>query len=394
MSDFYQRTIYPSLKEHLSVREVTVLTGMRRTGKTTLIRQLLSEIPSKNKLSFDFENIADREFFLQKNYDAIPIALAARGLDMKSKLYLAIDEIQLAPNSPSVIKYLYDHYDIKFLVTGSSSYYLKNLFSESLAGRKKIFELYPLDFGEFLTFKGVSHTVGDFSERNFLSSEYERLRTYYEEFIRFGGFPEVVLAANDARKKDLLTDILSSYINVDIATLADFRRKDIIYSLMQMLASRVGSRLDYAKLARNIGVSPVTVKNYVDFFEQTYFLARLPVFSRSPDRAIVKAKKLYFSDNGILNILAEVSGGTQFENAIFTQLRHHGELRYYALKNGREVDFILDGKTAFETKETPAKTDVRSVHSLALKIGIEKYRLVGRFASPTWGEYVWGGEIR
>ncbi|MBI2120882.1 MAG: ATP-binding protein [Parcubacteria group bacterium] len=390
---FFKRKLYSSLKDHLSTPEVTVLTGMRRTGKTTLIKQLLSEISSENKVYFDFENIADREFFSQKNYENIPFALSGRGLDMKIKLYIAIDEIQLVPNSPSVIKYLHDHYDIKFLVTGSSSYYLKNLFSESLAGRKKIFELFPLDFGEFLVFKGIPHSSRDFSESAFLFSEFERLQIFYEEFIRFGGFPEIVLALDDARKKDLLIDILSSYINIDIATLADFRRKDIVYSLMQMLASRVGSRLDYAKLARNIGVSPVTVKNYVDFFEQTYFLSRVPVFSRSPDKAIVKAKKLYFSDNGILNILAEVSGGSQFENAVFTELRHYGEVRYYALKNGREIDFIVGRNMAFEVKETPAENDLKSLHALAEKIGIKKYRLIGRRASPTWKDFIWGGDI-
>ncbi|MFA6495456.1 MAG: ATP-binding protein [Candidatus Paceibacterota bacterium] len=390
---FFKRKVYEPLKEHLSAREVTVLTGMRRTGKTTIIKQLLSEIPSENKIYFDFENIADRELFSQKNYDNVLFALSARGLDVKSKLFIGIDEIQLVPNIPSVIKYLHDHYDIKFLVTGSSSYYLKNLFSESLSGRKKIFELFPLDFGEFLVFKGVFHSERNFFESSFSSSEYERLQTLYEEFVRFGGFPEVALAAEESRKKDLLTDILSSYINVDIATLADFRRKDIVYSLMQMLASRVGSRLDYAKLARNIGISPVTVKNYVDFFEQTYFLSRVPIFSRSPDKAIVKAKKLYFSDNGILNTLAEVSGGAQFENAVFTELRHHGKIQYYALKNGREVDFIVDGKTAFEIKETPAENDLKSLRSLSEKIGIEKCRLIGRRASPTWDDFIWGGDI-
>jgi len=92
------------------------------------------------------------------------------------------------------------------------------------------------------------------------------LRVFYDEFIRYGGFPEVALAADHTRKKELLTDILSSYVNIDIAALADFRRKDVLYSLMQLLAARAGSRLDYAKLARTVGISPVTARAYVDFF--------------------------------------------------------------------------------------------------------------------------------
>jgi len=390
----FPRKIYPSLKDHLAYREVTVLTGMRRTGKTTLLKQLLSDIPSDNKVYFDLENIADRELFSQTNYDNIPVILSRRGLDTKHALTIALDEIQLVPNAPSVIKYLHDHYDIKFLVTGSSSYYLKNLFSESLAGRKKIFELFPLDFGEFLTFKDVRQTPHRFLDRTFLAPEYERLRIFYDEFIRYGGFPEVALAADYARKKELLTDILSSYVNIDIAALADFRRKDVLYSLMQLLAARAGSRLNYAKLARTIGVSPVTARAYVDFLEQTYFLSRISVYSRSPERAIVKAKKLYFSDNGILNILADVSSGAQFENAVFTQLRHHGDLRYYALKSGKEIDFILNGEMALETKETPAQMDVRPLRLLTENIGIKRFRLVGRHASPVWSDFIWGGDIR
>src|SRR3989338_11540272 len=151
----YPRKLYPFLNEHLGKKQITVITGMRRTGKTTLLKQLLADIPTANKIYVDLERIDNREMFLEKNYDAIIYNLRQRGLDIKHKVFVGLDEIQLAPNLPSVLKYLYDNYDIKFIVTGSSSYYIKNLFTESLAGRKKVFELYPLDFGEFLVFKEV-----------------------------------------------------------------------------------------------------------------------------------------------------------------------------------------------------------------------------------------------
>ena len=136
---FYQRNIFLELKEHLEVKQVTVLTGMRRTGKTTLVKQLIEISPIRQKIYFDLERIDNRELFSEKNYDNIILALTQRGILFSEKVLIAIDEIQLVPNLPSVIKYLYDTYDIKFLLTGSSSYYLKNRFNESLAGRKKIF---------------------------------------------------------------------------------------------------------------------------------------------------------------------------------------------------------------------------------------------------------------
>lgn len=390
----YERKLSKVLKEHMENRQITVLTGMRRTGKTTLLKALLSEAPSSNTLFFDLENVVNRELFSEKNYDNIVPAFRQRGLNTNQKMYVAIDEIQLLPGIASVLKYLYDHHDIKFLVTGSSSYYLKHLFSESLSGRKAIFELFPLDFGEFLTFRGVSWSPTDFRRTKFSLPEYDRVRSYYEEFIRWGGFPEVVLQANEEEKKRLLNDIVSSYINVDIKTLADFRRDGDVYSIIKMLAMRAGTRLDYAKLSRLIGMSAPAVKEYVDFFEKTYLIARVPVMSRSADREIVKAKKLYFSDTGILNMLAEVGSGTQFENALFGQLRHTGDIRYYAQKSGKEIDFVLGTTLVLEAKETPDTNDQKTLRALSETIGVPEYRLVGRLSVPNFDDYIWGGDIR
>lgn len=390
----YRRKIYEKLKEHMEKSQILVLTGMRRTGKTTLVQQLLSEVPSSNTLYLDLENVSNRDIFAEKNYDNILLAFQQRGLRLSENMVVALDEIQLYPKAASVLKYLYDHYRIKFIVTGSSSYYLKNLFTESLAGRKTLFEVFPLDFGEFLTFKGVPFVQRDFQESRFSVAEYERISAYYEEFIRFGGFPEVVLEPNETHKQRILEDIISSYINIDIATLADFRKDAHIYALIKMLAARVGTRLDYAKLSRLVGVSDATARNYIDFFEKTYLISRISVVSHKPDREISKAKKIYFSDTGLVNLLADISSGAQFENAVFTQLRHSGSLQYYARKTGKEIDFILNGSVAFETKETPMEADKTSLWGLAKQAGVPKSHLIGRHAAPSFTDAIWGGEIR
>lgn len=388
------RKIYPLLKDHLKSRQITVLTGMRRTGKTTAIKYLMRELESENKLYIDFERLDNRDLFSQKNYDAIVNRLEQLGLDMSKRPYMFLDEIQLVKNIPSVLKYLYDHYEIKFVVTGSSSYYLKNFFSESLAGRKKIFELYPLNFSEFLDFKQVPHKDADFTDKKFNQWEYERLRAYYEEFIAFGGFPEVVLASKIEKKKDLLFDIVDSYVRIDIKTLSDFRNLDNAQKLLKMLSQRIGTRLDYAKISRLSGMSRETVKNFIDFFEQTYILTRVSVLTKNPDREIVKAQKLYFCDNGMLDILSDTNSGSKFENAIFNQLRHHGNIRYYATRSGMEIDFILDSRVAFEVKETPLEQERRKLGRLAESIQMDGARLIGRFEVPNFDDYIWGGEIR
>jgi predicted AAA+ superfamily ATPase len=383
------------MREHMKSDDVTILTGMRRTGKTTLVEHLLSEIPSSNKTFLDLEKISNREIFSDKNYDNVVLQLERQGLSRNERMYVALDEIQTLPTIASVIKYLHDHHNIKFILTGSSSYYLKNLFTESLAGRKKLFELFPLDFGEFLTFKNVPYKTADSFARlpHFNQHEYGRLKAYYEEYIEFGGFPKVVLTESAKEKKSMLDDIISSYINIDIKSIADFRDSAAIISIAKMLAERIGSKLDYAKISRLTGLSRPTVQNYIYLFERTYLISLVPVFTRNKDREIVKAKKIYFSDNGLVSILADIDSGSKFENALFNQLRHKGEVRYYALKTGREVDFILDGAVAFEAKEAPTQGDAKALAGLACTAGIERRFLVGRRNTPNFDEYVWGGDI-
>ncbi len=396
---FIERQIHKNIRNYLKERQIIVITGMRRVGKTTLVKELLKEITSDNKVYIDLQQVENREIFSDKNFDNILLQLRSmRGLDLGKKMYIAIDEIQLVPELPGIIKYLYDHNDIKFIVTGSSSYYMKNLFTESLSGRKIIFELYPLNFWEFLDFKSVKHINNDFVISTIAESGYSALKLHYDEFIEYGGFPEVVLAHSLEMKKEMLKDIINSYINIDVETLSDFKKKEDFYKLVKILAERVGSRMDYAKLSNIVGITNVTLKNYLKFLEDTYLIHRISVFTESREKEITKAQKLYFSDTGIANILADLSGGAKFENTVFNQLKHFGEVRYYALKTGREIDFVLkiEGKpvVALEVKETPTQFDVENLTKLAKVAGIGRSVVIGKNLTPNFTNYIWGGDIR
>ena len=392
---FFERTIYGELKTHLHRRQITVLTGMRRTGKTTLVKQLLTESTIQQKLYMDLERIDNRMLWTETNYETIILALTQRGLRFDEPVLLALDEIQLVPNLPSVLKYLYDTYPIKFIVTGSSAYYLKNQFTESLAGRKKLFDIYPLDFGELLTFRGIqAKSVGWPEASVFIRAEYERLKGYYEEYIQFGGFPEVVLAEAADDKQDLLSDILSSYINFDIVTLSDIRDPANLYRLIKLLAVRIGTKLDISKLTSLVGVHRQTVENYLSLLEQSYLIRTVPVLANSPDREIVKARKLYFLDNGIASFAGDLGSGARFENAVFNQLLHKGEVAYYQLKSGREIDFVVNKAMGLEVKETAAEGDLRQVVDLGKNLGLTQHYVVGRHPFRVFDGYIWGGFIR
>lgn len=390
----YTRNIYPELEEHLDRKYITVITGMRRVGKTTALKHLLQKAQTDNKIYLDLERIENRQIFTKESYKDTERSLEAEGIDLSKPSVIAIDEIQLVSNSTSVIKYLYDTYKIKFLVSGSSSFYIKNHFTESLAGRKTIFEMYPLDFGEFLQFKNIKLPASLEPYQKFNLAFYNKYKSLYEEYIKFGGFPEVVQEKSKKSKHEYLKDIINAYIELDVKLLSDFNATDDLYRLIKMLAIRVGSKTDYTKLSSLTGLSRHKVKEYIQLLEHTYFILQVAPYTKNVDREISSQTKFYFSDTGILNELAILSGGSVFENAIANQLARKGNLNYYNTKTGLEIDFILDKKIAIEVKEHATSSDRGILYKRAATLELKKKMLVSRYQSnEKFSDFVWGGNI-
>lgn len=117
-------------------------------------------------------------------------------------------------------------------------------------------------------------------------------------------------------------------------------------------------------------------------------------YSLGPDRSIAVQPKIYISDNGIVNQLAQVSSGALFENSIANQLLRLGNVQYFQKKTGQEIDFILDGERAIEVKETPSTSDMKTLQNRAASLGIKDHILVGRYPPGSeFHEFVWGGCI-
>ncbi len=391
------RDSYRNLSQHLKNTQVTVVTGMRRVGKSTAIQYLLEQVKHSNKAYFDCEQLEIRELFNRKNYKSIIDELQLTGLNFSKPCVIALDEIQLVENLPSFIKYVYDTYRVKFLVTGSSSYYMKNRFSESLAGRKRIFEMFPLNFKEFLQFKKTNlNGVEKFSFKSFNDAWYNRCRDLYEEFICFGGFPEVVLQKQLKDKKAMLKDIINSYVEMDVKLLSDYSLSDELYKLIKLLAARVGSKVDYTKLGSIAGINRQKLSDYLQLLESTYLIYLVKPFTKNIDKEVSQQPKIYFSDTGIINELAggQLSSGQLFENSIAAQLKPIGDVRYYRKKTGQEIDFIFKENMAIEAKETAIVQDKQILQLRAKSIEISKNILVSRFVPPTnFRNFMWGGNI-
>ncbi|MEK7166845.1 MAG: ATP-binding protein [Patescibacteria group bacterium] len=374
----YPRKILNQIKKQIKSKEIIILTGMRRTGKTTLYRMLFEYIKSKNKIFLDMENPIEQKIFEEKDYNNILLNLAKEGIDSKKKSYIFLDEIQAAPQAIGAVKYLYDHYNIKFFLTGSSSFYLKNFFPESLAGRKFVFEIFPLDFEEFLVFKNKAkqfHKNFSQKDKNKNKISYEKLKKDYDEYIEFGGFPNVVLSKNKIDKKLRLNDIFKSYFEKDARILANFKEIKAFRDIILLLMQRVGSKLEISKLASEISVSRETVYSFLSFLEATYFVYFIKPFSRNVDREISGSRKVYLCDNGLLNNFAKISDGALFENSIFLNLRNYGKINYYQKRSGGEIDFIVK-QTAIEVKIKGTEFDIKKLYKTAQSIGIKQYYLL------------------
>jgi uncharacterized protein len=378
----FQRNLFSTLVGHIESPEIIVLTGMRQVGKTTLYQSLFAKIPSANKLFLDIENPLSQKIFEETDYNNIWKNLAEMNINPKQKAYVFLDEIQAMPSIVKPIKYLYDHYKIKFFLTGSSSFYLKNLFPESLAGRKFIFELYPLDFSEFLVFNNVSKQHNNsFDSKNAHKNlvSYEKTIKLYEQYLKYGGFPRVVVEKDTALKRLILSDIFKSYYEKDIKGLSNFRDLNSIRDLILLLTQRVGSKLDISKLSSELGISRETVYSYLNFLKATYFISTVSPFSKNRDREISGGNKIYLCDTGILNNISKVSSGTIFENAVFNNLKKYGKLNYYQKrKSNQEIDFILNEKVAIEVKTKATKKYQQNLAKLSKGLGIKSHYIVSK----------------
>ena len=357
---------------------------MRRTGKTSLLQWIAREIPSTNKLFLDLENPLNQRYFEETDYEKVAASLRFLGLDMSQPAFLFLDEIQLCKPLPAVLKYLIDHYAIKCFLTGSASFYLKNLFSESLVGRKYIFELFPLDFEEFLRFKAPSLRLpppGPMSH-----AVYDTLSPLYEEYLRFGGFPEVVMKNSLEEKKKSLDDIFTSYFQLEVLRFGGYRKNKVVRDLMTLLLERLGSKIDVSKLAVELGVTRVTIKDYLSFLEDTYFIKLIRPFSRSKDLEIRKMAKVYACDSGIARHHSGASEGSLFENNIFQNLRMRSGVNFYQKKSGSEIDFILDKKIAIEVKIRPTASDLKKLEAQSRTLKLDNYKIISKIFTEDLAE--------
>ncbi|TVQ15599.1 MAG: ATP-binding protein [Bacteroidetes bacterium] len=379
----FKRALSQVILPQLQHKNAIVITGMRQVGKTTLMRQLADQWPGKH-LWFDFDNPLDMLVFENIDYNVIYRDLQREaGAGEEERFLVCIDELQNYPEITKIIKYLIDHYGLKFILTGSSNYYLRNLFPESLSGRKFLYVLHPLSYREYLYFHGAlpeNQLLPNPDEAfgNHSQASIHKRAGYYEAYLTYGGFPEVALTQDSATKKLVLKNIFASFFEKDIKVFSELKDVRELRDLILLLASRNGNIIDVTRLASELGVNRVKIYNYLEFLEGTFFLRLLPRYSGSIDRSVAGGKKVYFSDTGLLNLLRSIDSGQLLETAVANQLQHYGDLAFYNKKNTAEIDFILNGELAIEVKHKAIEPDLRKLEKIAHARGIKKYFIASK----------------
>jgi len=186
----------------------------------------------------------------------------------------------------------------------------------------------------------------------------------------------------------------SSYINLDVAQLANFKSVSDLRKLVSLLAARAGSRLNVDELSKIIGLSRPTVMNHITFLEQTYLIRLLPAFSKNTSVRERIPRKVYFVDTGIANVNADISGGAKFENTVCHQLQAYGKT-CFSNKSG-EIDFVLardKNFIALEAKETPIDSHLKELRKRAAQIQAEPFAIIGRNSSAKFDRFIWGGSL-
>jgi len=280
MDTMLPRLIKKQILKYLKPGRVAAILGARRTGKTVLMEQLKRDLKNRKILMVTGDNL-----------DAAEI-LASRRLSVLEKLTagydtLFVDEAQSVPNIGSSLKLLADSRPgLSILVSGSSSFDLKNKIGEPLTGRIYFFHLHPLAQVELKE-----------------TEDFLKTRALLDDKLIYGLYPQVFTASSAARKRKELESIRDTYLLKDILSLDNLKDSLFVLNLLRLIAFQIGNDISYSELAVNLGVNKKTVIRYLELLEKTYILFSLRGFSRNLRKEYTRTPRYYFWDNGIRNVV-------------------------------------------------------------------------------------------
>ncbi|MFA5995243.1 MAG: ATP-binding protein [Patescibacteria group bacterium] len=326
-------------------KKMVFLVGPRQSGKTWLAKEIAKFYHQAVYLNYDRK--ADREIIQKEAW-------------LESTDLLILDELHKMPEWKQYIKGVFDTKTphLSILVTGSARLDAFQATGESLAGRYFVHHLLP------------------FAPAELKNTPYNNI----DRFIQRGGFPEPFLAETDEAAERWRLQYVNGLIREDILDFEQIHDLRAMQLVLDLLRERVGSPISYSTIAQDVGVSPTTVRKYIQILEALYIIFRVTPFTRNIARSLLKEPKIYFFDNGLVN--GDV--GAKFENMvavcllkyIYSRSDYQGQrvtLHYLRTKEGKEVDFCISKNHVIE-QLIEAKNNTSNIDS-SLHYFSHKYNL-------------------
>lgn len=316
------------IDKYRTTKQITVISGIRRSGKSTLLAQFSKLFNGFYYINFDDERLID---FTVKDFDGLMTAF--------QKQYPAktvfLDEVQNIAQWERFIRRIHDE-GYKIFLTGSNARLLSSELATHLTGRYVKIELYPFSFQEFLRFH-------EFDAAGKGTAVRVRLLKYFDEYFAQGGFPEFVKYGDWESVKRIYDDVLYR----DLLTRFRIREVKSFKQLASFLFANVAKEISYNALKNILGFKSVmSVKNYIAYLEESFLIFEVHKYDVSLKKQFVSNKKIYVIDNGMRNSVAFYTSedmGRLLENLVFLELKRRGFNPYY-YKGKRECDFVIKEK--------------------------------------------------
>lgn len=393
-----KREIFDKIIKFLHTDDIIVLHGARQVGKTSILRYLQNYL-KEEKQAVAFVDLEDSRLknILDTGVDEFLKYLKEEGVYLEArkdkKIFVLIDEIQYLAEPSSFLKLVADHHkEIKLIISGSSSFAIKSKFKDSLVGRTVNFEIFPLSFAEFLTFKNYLYNKEILQTQNLTGKKMEELTAFYKEYSLYGGYPKIVLEPNLELKDRYLQQIIDTYIKKDIKDLANIKEVDKFNKLVEALAGQSGGLLNITELSNTCKLAKQTVENYLFILENTYVIKLVRPYYKNTRGELFKTPKIFFYDSGLMQMLwlkqlQKQILGNVFETTIFSDLvKYYGKdsVYYWRTADKKEIDFIL--RRDNEIFPIEAKLNFGQFDATAINYFIDKYKIKKYFVVALSGE--------
>ncbi len=336
-----------SMKRHLHSRQIVLLTGLRRIGKTTLLKLFIKSLIEKEGVSpyrIFYMSLDDYQLSKHTVLELIEEYRRIHKIKFSEKVFLFFDEVVYQKDFEIQLKNVYDSQNAKIYASSSSSSILKSRKSY-LTGRNIILEVLPLDFREYLRFKRIT----------IRKSDAHLVDRYFEDFLRDGGIPEYILRSDVEYLKELVDDIIYK----DIAAVYGIKNPQILKEFFLLLMERSGKTASINKMAKILKISPDTAKRYFEMFSDTYLIYPVVRCGKTNER-LLSPKKVYAADLGIRTFFTGFRDkGSLFENYVYLKIRHMKPCYVYDEKT--EIDFLTEKKELVEVKYNSEMTGKQKI---------------------------------